>query len=62
MTDVTRDERVEFYAALGRIEALLIEIAGRPPAPRLTIAELAPAPKPAPRLAPVIPLRPVQHR
>jgi hypothetical protein len=79
MTDVTRDERAELHAALGRIEALLIEIAGRPPAPRLTIAELAPAepkparpvitiagtapaPKTAPRLAPGIPLRPVQHR
>ena len=43
MTDVTRDERAELHAALGRIEALLIEIAGRQPAPRLTIAELAPA-------------------
>jgi hypothetical protein len=55
MTDVTRIERAELYAALGRIEALLIEIAGRQPAPRLTIAELAPAePQPARPLAGVI--------
>jgi hypothetical protein len=54
MTDVTRDERAELHAALGRIEALLIEIAGRQP-PRLTIAELAPAePQPARPLADVI--------
>jgi hypothetical protein len=57
MTDITDADRL--HAILADIEA---PRAGRPERPVLTIAGTARAPKPAPRLAPVIPLRPVQHR
>jgi hypothetical protein len=57
MTDTTDADRL--YALPAGIEA---PPAGCPDRPVPTIAGTPPAPRPAPRLAAVIPLRPAQHR
>ena len=59
MTDITDAHADWLHAIPAGIEAPL---AGRPDRPVLTIARRAAGPKPAARLAPVIPLRPAQHR
>ena len=59
MTDTTDADADRLYAIPAGIEA---PPAGRPDRPVPTIAGTPPAPRPAPHLAPVIPLRPAQHR
>jgi hypothetical protein len=59
MTDTTDAGADRLHAIPVGIEDPL---AGRPDQPVPTIAGTPPAPRPAPRLAAVIPLRPAQHR